>query len=350
MKLSSTCSFIKIAFILFIFFSCGLKTTKEIDETTAIAAVDFERDERELSQKQVQLVAGGGSSTDFGPAVEGFEENGSQVSQPVIALALGPGLYKAFLHINVLKALEIHSITPNVLTGSGLGAVIASLYAFSLTPDLIEWRVFNFLSQVRGEKVHSEKWIEKIDEILLKDYMDVNIEDADKVLRLAVFNVSTGRVEMKLRGSLRELVRAQFISNPKGQEIYAAPYFRSIFHQDDLKEGGVDFTIAIDALGPSFKLKNKDDYWAGVWGRTVGLSSRERSSIEAVLTLPSRGLAVDDGESVSKYLEKSLNSITDSVGRLKSVIDKWEAPSTRTIKETGWYEFDQDFFIGENED
>lgn len=342
--------FIHILLILALCASCGLKTTKEIHEKNVIAGVDLDGSEGPQNPTQVKLVTGGGSTKEFGPAPDGVEINGPQSALPVVALSLGPGLYRSFLHINVLKSLERHEIKPNVLTGSGMGAVIASLYAFSLTPDLIEWRVFNFLSQVKDEKVLSQAWLEKVDQVLLKDYLNANIEDADKVLRLAVLDTKTNKVEMKLRGSLRELIRAQFSASASGDQKYIAPHLRSIFHQTYLKEGGVDFIIAIDALGPSFKLKKRDDYWSGIWGRTVGLSKKEREGIEAALTLPSRGLALDNEKAVSKYIEKSLPSITDSVGRLKTVLDNWERPASPEESGKRWYEFDQDFFIGENED
>lgn len=342
--------FIHLLLVLSFCVGCGLKTTKEIHEKNVISGVDLESSEGSQNSTQVQLVAGGGSTKEFGPAPDGVEIIGAQSSLPVVALSMGPGLYRGFLHINVLKALERHEITPNVLTGSGMGAVIASLYAFSLTPDLIEWRVFNFLSQVKDEKVLSQAWLEKVDQILLKDYLKANIEDADKVLRLAVLNTKTNKVEMKVRGSLRELIRAQFSAAPSGDQKFIAPHLRSIFHQSYLREGGVDFIIAIDALGPSFKLKKRDDYWSGIWGRTVGLSKKEREGIEAALTLPSRGLALDNEQAVSKYLEKSLPSIADSVSRLKTVLENWERPASPDESGKRWYEFDQDFFIGENED
>lgn len=343
--------YIHLLLILSLCVSCGLKTTKEIHEQNVIAGVDLEDGaDRLQSPSQVKLVAGGGSTKEFGPAPDGVELMGEQSNLPVVALSMGPGLYRSFLHINVLKSLDRYGIKPNVLTGSGMGAVIASLYAFSLTPDLIEWRVFNFISEVKDENILSEAWLEKVDQVLLKDYLEVNIEDADKVLRLAVLNTKTNQVEMKVRGSLRELIRAQFKASSAGNPTYIAPHLRSIFHQTYLREGGVDFIIAIDALGPSFKLKKRDDYWSGIWGRTVGLSKKEREGIEAALTLPSRGLALDNAQAVSKYLEKSLPSITDSVGRLKTVLENWERPASPEESGQRWYEFDQDFFIGENED
>ena len=55
-----------------------------------------------------------------------------------IGLALGGGAVLGAVHIGVLKALEESSITTECISGTSIGALIASLYACGLDSDSIE--------------------------------------------------------------------------------------------------------------------------------------------------------------------------------------------------------------------
>ncbi|WP_153109352.1 patatin-like phospholipase family protein [Propionivibrio limicola] len=48
---------------------------------------------------------------------------------PKIGLALGGGAARGFAHIGVIKVLEAHGITPDIVTGTSAGAVVGALYA-----------------------------------------------------------------------------------------------------------------------------------------------------------------------------------------------------------------------------
>ncbi|MGH8246825.1 MAG: patatin-like phospholipase family protein [Gammaproteobacteria bacterium] len=48
---------------------------------------------------------------------------------PKIALVLGGGAAKGFAHIGVIKALEAHNITPDLVVGTSAGGVVGALYA-----------------------------------------------------------------------------------------------------------------------------------------------------------------------------------------------------------------------------
>ena len=51
-----------------------------------------------------------------------------------IGLALSGGGAKGFAHIGVLKALEEQNIKIDYITGTSMGAVVASLYSAGYTP------------------------------------------------------------------------------------------------------------------------------------------------------------------------------------------------------------------------
>lgn len=57
--------------------------------------------------------------------------------EPSFGLALGGGAVFGIAHLGALKALEEHDLRPTHLTGTSIGAIMASLYAFGHTPEAI---------------------------------------------------------------------------------------------------------------------------------------------------------------------------------------------------------------------
>src|SRR4026207_380113 len=69
--------------------------------------------------------------TPSAPVIEPVHEEitSLEVPPPKIALVLGGGAAKGFAHIGVIKALESHSITPDIIVGTRAGRGVGALYA-----------------------------------------------------------------------------------------------------------------------------------------------------------------------------------------------------------------------------
>jgi NTE family protein len=59
--------------------------------------------------------------------------------RPVIGLALGGGAARGFAHIGILRTLIAHGITPNIVVGTSIGAVVGGAYAAGQLDRLEEW-------------------------------------------------------------------------------------------------------------------------------------------------------------------------------------------------------------------
>lgn len=55
-------------------------------------------------------------------------------AKPRIALVLGGGAARGFAHIGVIKALESHGISPDIIVGTSAGSVVGALYAAGYGP------------------------------------------------------------------------------------------------------------------------------------------------------------------------------------------------------------------------
>ncbi|PID41945.1 MAG: patatin [Gammaproteobacteria bacterium] len=128
-----------------------------------------------------------------------------------IGLALGGGAARGLAHIGVLKAFEEEGVTISCISGTSIGALVASYYAFGKSIDEIAnigsrlhlRKVINFTFKKRG--VFST---EGIRELIERDLGDVRIEDARMPLAICTTDIISGKQVVFREGNLADAVCA----------------------------------------------------------------------------------------------------------------------------------------------
>jgi len=128
-----------------------------------------------------------------------------------IGLALGGGAAKGIAHIGVIKAFDEKNIKISYLSGTSIGALVASYYAFGKPVDDIR-RISSGLSftsliglSIPKQGIFSTN---SIKDMILNDLGDVNIEDADIPLAICTSDIKTGEQVVFRKGNLADAVCA----------------------------------------------------------------------------------------------------------------------------------------------
>ena len=128
-----------------------------------------------------------------------------------IGIALGGGGARGIAHIGVLRALEENDIKVAYISGTSIGALVASYYAFGKSIDDISdigegldfTSVIGLSLQKRG--LFSTRSLEKM---IIRDLGNVNIEDAKTPLAICATDISSGEQVILERGNLAKAVCA----------------------------------------------------------------------------------------------------------------------------------------------
>ncbi|WP_417517300.1 patatin-like phospholipase family protein [Marinobacter sp.] len=128
-----------------------------------------------------------------------------------IGLALGGGAAKGIAHIGVLKAFEEEQIPIHCISGTSVGALVASYYAFgrpaesilSIGSTLNLSKILNFTLE-RGGLFSTHA----IHEMIQRDLGDCRIEDAGIPLAICTTDIETGKQLIFTEGNLAEAVCA----------------------------------------------------------------------------------------------------------------------------------------------
>jgi len=128
-----------------------------------------------------------------------------------VGIALGGGAARGIAHIGVLKAFEENDIRISYISGTSIGALVASYYAFGKSIDDIKniGEELNFTSII-GFSLHKKGMFStrSIENMILKDLGNVNIEDAKIPLAICTTDISSGEQIVLKRGNLAKAVCA----------------------------------------------------------------------------------------------------------------------------------------------
>jgi NTE family protein len=135
--------------------------------------------------------------------------------RPVIGVALGGGAARGFAHIGIMRTLIANGITPNVLVGTSIGAVIGGAYATGHLDTLEQWarslqprKVLGYLDirlngsgLIGGDKLAAE---------LEASIGQTQIEDLPLKFATVATEIRTGHETWLTHGRVVEAMRASY--------------------------------------------------------------------------------------------------------------------------------------------
>ena len=159
-----------------------------------------------------------------------------------VGLTLSGGGARGYAHIGVLKAMEEFKITPNIVSGTSMGAIIGSLIANGYTSEeIIDFaqhpnylKIFDFKGFKLGLSTH--KRVRSILNELLPD----DFESLKLPLRISATNLSKAQLEVFSSGPLIDAVLAS-ISIPV---IFKPVEIKGNFYAD----GGLVQNLPADSI------------------------------------------------------------------------------------------------------
>jgi NTE family protein len=184
-----------------------------------------------------------------------------------IGLALGGGAILGAAHIGVLKAFDEEKIPISALSGTSIGAFVAALYAFGVSPGQLEkialeldWLDISGFAFSRLGLLSNEKMGKKIDEVL----GEVQFKDAR--IPLSIIATDIGRFEKVVleMGDVARAVMASacipgiFIPVEIDDHLLVDGGLMENVPISPLKRRGMDKIIGVD-LNAGRKYKKPDD-------------------------------------------------------------------------------------------
>lgn len=178
--------------------------------------------------------------------------------RPTLGIALGGGVVKGAVHIGVLKALQEADLRPHFISGTSIGAMVGTLYAFGKQPEQIAKlaKSMNWLDITRYTfskfGILSNKAIRKI---MIEQIGDVNLEDSPIPIAVIATDIGTGERVILKNGSAADAVMAStcipgaFVPVELGNRLLVDGGLVEHVPVSSLKLMGADYVLGIDLSG-----------------------------------------------------------------------------------------------------
>lgn len=194
-------------------------------------------------------------------------ENMNKLRNKKVGLALGGGAVLGAVHVGVLKAFEELNIEIKVISGTSVGALVASLYAFGKSAKEIENIVLKFGWKDLSSFAFSKYAIlsnQRIGNTLTKHIGDKTFKEANIPLFIIATNISNGEKVVLSEGSVSNAVIAStcvpgiFVPIEIDGKLLVDGGIVENIPLSCLKDKDVDFLIGVDLVLEEFYKKPKN--------------------------------------------------------------------------------------------
>lgn len=246
-----------------------------------------------------------------------------------IGVAFGGGAAKGIAHIGVLKAFEEKNIKISYVSGTSVGAIVASYYAFGK-----KYEDFKDLAKKLNYKDTISWTIPKkgffstrsIREMIINDLGDVNIEDANIPLAICTTDISTGEQVIFHKGSLADAICASvcvpgaFIPQVIDGRTLVDGGITENVPVSPLQRMGAGIIVAVDLNGVQ-KYQEPDDTFAIISNAMdIAIDLRTREQIEDADIILSLDLSkynrLNNSKCIEELVEEGYRPMTDSLSSL----------------------------------
>ncbi len=247
-----------------------------------------------------------------------------------IGLALGGGAAKGIAHIGVIRAFEKSQVKIDGVSGTSIGALIASYVAFGKTSEELE----KIAPELNFKKVFSLGFnklgllsTDNIKEMLERDLGKVHIEDSQIPLAITATDIESGEQIVLRHGPLVDAVCAS-VSVPgifapieyKGRLLVDGGITENV-PLSPLEDMGIGITVGVDLNATTKYSKPKDIFTMMGNAMDIAIDLRTRDQLENADIVCSLDLSqyprLDNTAYIDELIELGEKVMTEKMSSLK---------------------------------
>ncbi|MDV2685315.1 patatin-like phospholipase family protein [Alkalihalophilus lindianensis] len=265
-------------------------------------------------------------------------------SRPKIGLALGSGGARGFAHIGVIKALEKEKIPIDLLAGSSMGSLVASLYGIGQSTESMER-----LATMFRRKYYMDFTVPKlgfvngnrIKELIRLLAKSKNLEDTQVPVSVIATDLKKGERVIMTEGPIAEAVRASigipgiFVPEKRDGKVLVDGGVIDRVPVSVVKGMGSDITIAVDVSYFRQELDFNSVY--DVIMQSMDIMAREMMKpVELDCSVIIRPIVKHtsslDFSNVERLIERGEEATYEQMPKIKQIINDWKGQDDESKK------------------
>lgn len=310
----------KILSFLILISLCSCASFTSTDESYSYIGVDLEKEH----YKKIPIIEGKSMSSGYGPEVDAKEVFNATAPSDVVGIYLYPAGFNSLAYLRVISQMQKYQSTPNVYSGAGMGAVIASLLAMGVSPDHIEWKFFSLMESFKDKVYLSNEWKEVFYKFLKNEFQDKRIEELKYALILPIYDKKLGKVRYLSRGNLYNVLIINFDFDESSQ-YFQSPMLRGDLQISELMDKGVDRLAIVNSLGSQLNLSEGNHFLIGIYSKLAGLAIHRKEIVNDKLqwfNISLKQANMDKVEDLQQLMRNSVDDNEQSIMALKEFMQK----------------------------
>jgi hypothetical protein len=253
-----------------------------------------------VEESQVEI-----QDTELASSPSETEKKPIEQKKASIALIFGPGLNRTVGYSTFLKALKKQNVEVEMVSGTGMGAIVAAHFASGKTPQKLEWLFFKFFNETKGKKPYSNSWKKSLEEVFLKEFKNVKVEDLKIPLVVPVYQKNPPMVKNINKGNLFELLQAQFIFSTKEEGPYTSPLTKEVYNGFWMRKLGAKVVVGMDVLGKKVLFEEEDKSLKELYNKILKNIRSDKGDLDIYFSLPFSEMPLDSEKKLPESLQKT---------------------------------------------
>ena len=172
-----------------------------------------------------------------------------------VALVLGGGAARGVAHIGVLKVLQSHGISFDLVVGTSIGSLVGAVYALGIPIEKFEQMALKTTWRDLADFVISKTGFlegRNLDRVIKESIEEKDFDDLKIPLAVVATDIENGEEIVLTKGPLAKVIRAScsipgiFIPVRIDSQLLVDGGLKSSVPTDVAKKMGADFIVAVD--------------------------------------------------------------------------------------------------------
>lgn len=243
---------------------------------------------------------------------------------PVLGIFFGPGLFRTVSYISIIRVFEKIGLRFHVISGTGLGSVVAALYANNSTSDQIEWFFYKVLNKIKDKKPYSKEWKSIILTELEKELPDYLIQEVKTTLLIPVYDNMKGEIKNLMRGNLLSAIEKNFSLSDGDKRFISSLYGKSLVNYNQMKALGTDILVGVNLLSSNLYTDENNFKLVGLFKDAGRKLSGSKHKFDYYYEISKEGSELNSISEIHKLQKIVLKNFYKSSYDLKIKIMNWK--------------------------
>lgn len=251
------------------------------------------------------------SDAGIGPQFSDLSTNPQNKVEKVRALFFAEGGMHALSYLGVIKAMENEGQSYAIVSGAGMGAILAAFYCAGIPSDQVEWFFYKLGGELRAEQANflSKSWLSLVEKSLQKQFGQQTLQSFKHTCTFPIYSPESNSVEYYGRGKIVPILMANLRYSSQSGEG-RSPVIYPFDPVKELQRLGAEETLMVYSDLTQLQFLKWDGFLLGIFGKVTSLNMELKSAFDFNVEMHTGNIPIDRGDQFPELIQIGVTDMT----------------------------------------